>query len=320
MVEEECQMKKVIITATVHNILIQSLSANGYEVIYSPDITYEDLLEKISDATGLVITTRIKVDKRLIDATKCLKWIGRLGSGLELIDLAYAEKKNILCYSTPEGNCTAVAEQALLLLLALKRHLVKAANEVEQKIWLRNENRGNEITNITVGIIGYGHTGSAFAQVLRGFNVKILAYDKYKSGFSIDNVYESTLKEIQENADVISFHLPLTTETKHLGNSVFFKALQKSPVILNTSRGSVINTADLLMAFGKQEISAAGLDVLENEKLESYNSTENDIFHKLQQMSNVLITPHIAGYTHEAYYKMSIFLLEKLNLEIVEKV
>ncbi len=308
-------MMKVIITATVHNILIQSLSANGYEVIYRPDISYNELLEEIPDAAGLVITTRIKVDKRLIDATNCLKWIGRLGSGLELIDLAYATEKGILCYSTPEGNCTAVAEQALLLLLALKRHLVKAANEVEQKIWLRNENRGNEITNITVGIIGYGHTGSAFARVLKGFNIKILAYDKYKSGFSADNVCETTLQEIQEKADVISFHVPLTAETKHLGNTEFFKALKKSPVILNTSRGAVINTADLLNALETNQISAAGLDVLENEKLESYNSTENDIFHMLQQMSNVLITPHIAGYTHEAYYKMSVYLLEKLDLK-----
>lgn len=308
-------MKKIIITAGVHEILPETFIAKGYEVIYRPEITYEELLTIVHEAFGLVITTRIKVDKKMLDAATSLQWVGRLGSGLELIDTAYATSKGIKFYSTPEGNCTAVGEQALLMLLALKRNLVKAATEVKEKIWLRNENRGHEITGLTIGIVGYGHTGSAFAEVLKGFNPKILAHDKYKSGFGNDYVTEASLQELMESADVISFHLPLTPETRHYANEAFFANMQQKPLILNTSRGSVIETKGLLSALQNNLISAAGLDVLENEKLNSYTGEEDDIFQKLKNMPNVLLTPHIAGYTYEAYFKMSNFLIDKLNLD-----
>ena len=311
-------MKKVIITASAHYILQKTFEENGCEVLYQPQITYSELMTQLDGVDGLVVTTRIKVDKELINAATSLKWIGRLGSGLELIDTEYAKSKGISCFSTPEGNCTAVGEQALLLLLSLKRHLVRASNEVKDGIWLRNENRGNEINGITVGIIGYGNTGAAFAKVLAGFNIKVLACDKYKTDFANGYVHESTMKEMQEEAEVISFHLPLTDETFHMGSASFFDGCKRKPVIINTSRGAVIDTAALLHALQSGKVSAAGLDVLENEKFSTYNEQEKFILDALRNMDQVVLTPHIAGYTHEAYYKMSAFLLEKLGYTVTD--
>lgn len=309
-------MKKVIITAPAHNMLETGFRENGFEVVYAPDITYDALMDIINEAEGLVVTTRIKVDKNLLDAAPNLQWIGRLGSGLELIDTVYATQKGIRCMSTPEGNCTAVGEQALLMLLALKRHLVKAAFEVKKGLWLRNENRGTELGGIKVGIVGYGHTGAAFAKLLAGCNLQVLAYDPYKSAFSSSYISEASLDQVKNEADVISFHVPLTDETKHMANLHFFNELKRNPIILNTSRGAVINTADLVQALQSGQVSAAGLDVLENEKLGTHSHREQDVFNALKELPQVLLTPHIAGYSHEAFYKMSAFLLEKLGLKI----
>ncbi len=306
--------KLVIITARVHQLLIDRLTEKGYRVSYQPHITYNELYDVVDQAEGLIVTTRIAIDKRMIDRAEKLKWIGRLGSGMELIDVDYASTKGIKCVSSPEGNRNAVAEHVIGMLLGLLHKINSSHQEIQKGIWIREENRGTELAGKTVGIIGYGNTGSSFARLLGSFGVTVLAYDKNRFGFSEKYIKEANLDQICRYADVISFHVPLNGETKYMGNEQFFTSLQQCPVIINTSRGSVINTHDLMLALIQNKISGAALDVLENEQLEQLSAAQKEEFEYLTRQSNVILTPHIAGYSKEAFSKMSEVILEKLEI------
>lgn len=305
--------KKVLITAAIHPYLQQRFEALNYVVDVIPEIASQDLLKIIDAYHILIITTYTKVDKEVIDNATQLQLIGRVGSGMENVDVKYAQQKNINCINSPEGNGNAVGEHCLALLLNLLNNINKANNELKQQIFHREENRGVELDGKTIGIIGYGHTGSAFAKKLRGFDVEILVYDKYieASDAYVKNV---DLDELQKKADIVSFHVPYNEETHHYCNEKFISQCTKMPIIMNTSRGAVIDTMAVLNALENQQLRGLCIDVFEDEPTTKGNIHAQAIYQKLFSFDNVIATPHIAGWTHESKYKLVKILMDKMEL------
>lgn len=308
--------KKVLIAAPVHNILTRWLEANGYECVVREQITQEEAMGLVGDCTGIITSTRLQVNKELMTAAPLLEWVGRMGSGMEVIDLPYAANRGIACYSSPEGNSNAVAEHALGMLLSLNKKIIKSNTEVKNGIWLRDENRGVELEGKTVGIIGFGHTGSSFARKLYGFDVQVLAYDKYVKGAVPKYLVEcGNLDRIYEEADIVSFHVPLQHDTRHYFNHEFVQKMQKPFVLVNTSRGGVVDTKALYDGLLSGKISGACIDVWEEEPIAAMSAEMRNYLDEIAAMNNVILTPHIAGYSVEALYKMSKALLDKIVIK-----
>jgi len=273
----------------------------------------EDYLAIISNYDGCIIRSKFYIDSDFLDHATRLKFIGRVGSGMESIDVKAAESRGIVCLNSPEGNSDAVAEHAIGMLLSLFNNLFKANSEVRAGKWLREENRGIELGSKTVGIIGFGNVGSAFAKKLLGFGCKILAYDKYKTNYAPHYVQEVDFETICEQSDVISLHIPLTPETKYMVNQHFFDSCKDGAYIINTSRGIVLETSALVKAMKIGKVSGACLDVLEYEQISFENlSSVNPDFEWLCKSDRVVLTPHIAGWTHESNIKLSTVLANKI--------
>ncbi len=307
---------KILIIDKTHPILVEKLNNNAFACVDFTGNSYEELSAIIHNYIGIIIRSRFSIDRNLIDKATNLKFIGRVGAGLESIDLEYAESKNINCINSPEGNMDAVGEHAVAMLLNLYNRINIANQEVKLGEWNREENRGMELSGKTVGIIGYGNMGSAFAKKLSGFNCKVISYDKYKHNYSDEYTQESSLDDIFSNADIISFHVPFTEETHYYFDGDFINSFAKNILILNTARGKVVKTSSLVKALESGKVIGAGLDVLEYEKssfegLANKTNLPADLVYLLNA-ENVIITPHIAGWTHESKIKLAEILADKI--------
>ncbi len=308
---------KVAFLDTVHGILQERLSANGYECSELYSISRDEILQgKLSDFSGIVLRSRLTIDASLLAALPSLKWIARSGSGLENIDIEEAEDRGVRIINSPEGNKDSVGEHALGMLLSLMHRIHLGNLSVKSRNWLREEHRGEELVSKTIGIIGYGLMGNSFAEKLKGIGCKVIAYDKYKNGFSSDLVEEVTEKEFFSRSEVVSVHVPLTSETKEMVDSQWLNRFTNPIIFINTSRGAIVKTADLLDAMDRGIVKCSALDVIEFEgtSLEGLELDEQKkvTLERLLENDQILITPHVAGWSVESYYKLSSFLADKI--------
>jgi len=305
--------KNVLITDYIHPILLIGLQSIGYKTTYAPEMSRAEMESILSAYQGVVINTRCALDGETIAKAKKLKWIARLGSGLDIIDLDAAQESGIAVMSAPEGNAQAVAEHALGMLLCLSNQLLSADRTTRDGDWLREQHRGWEIAGKTIGIIGYGNNGSAFARLWKGWEVKVIAYDKYVNGFGNESVQEVDLETLQKRSDIISLHIPLTSETKEMINASFFSLCKPGCVLINTSRGKNVDLSSLMDALKSGQLKGACLDVFPYEPPMKGPGDFQNIFNALSMLENVVLSPHVAGWTIESKRKISEVLLEKIK-------
>lgn len=305
---------KVLFVDSTHPLLPESLEKAGFVCEQFAGYSYSDYQEIIHQYTGIIIRSGISLDQSLLSRAAKLKFIGRVGAGMENIDEVFALERGIACISAPEGNRDALAEHTTGMLLALMNNLLRADRQVRQGMWVREENRGAEIMGKTIALIGYGNMGSAFARRLSGFSARVMAYDKYKTGYADGFVQESDMETIFREADILSLHVPLTAETEYLVDIDYLDRFSKSIILINTSRGKVVKTADLVQKIKEGNVSGAALDVIEYEKktLENLENTPAD-FQYLAQSDRVVLTPHIAGWTQESAVKLAQVLAGKIT-------
>ncbi|MDO3627030.1 NAD(P)-dependent oxidoreductase [Mucilaginibacter sp. BT774] len=303
--------KNILIVDDIHPIFIEQAEAMGYHCDYQPAIKPDQAYEIIGEYEGLVIRSKFLVERKVLDLSKKLQFICRAGAGMDNIDEDYAIEKGITLINAPEGNMDAVGEHAVGMLLSLMNNFNRADAEIREGVWKREANRGYELKGKTVGIIGYGFMGGSFARKLAGFSVNVIAYDKYKTGFSDQYVHEVSMEEMVKLADVVSFHIPLTPETNGLVDDEYLFHFRKPIFLLNTSRGKVVKVHAVLNAIKQGKILGAGLDVLEVERFPAL--AEQTWFEELKQSGKVLLTPHVAGWTFDSYRRISEVMAEKLS-------
>jgi D-3-phosphoglycerate dehydrogenase / 2-oxoglutarate reductase len=309
-------MKKVLFIDDAHPVLKQELESMGYQCDEFPGKSREAIRSIIADYTGIIIRSKVDMDQDMLQHAVKLKFIARVGAGMENIDQEYATSQNIICLNSPEGNRDAVGEHALGMLLSLLNHLNRADGQVKAGKWIREGNRGIEIKGKTIGIIGYGNMGSSFARKLSGFDVNVLAYDKYKTGFSDTYAEECSMDRIFAESDILSLHIPLTSETTYLVDRDYLSQFQKPIWLINTSRGMILKTEHLVEALTSGKVAGAALDVLEYEKTSFEEMLLNDLPVALQYLfraENVILSPHIAGWTQESKYKLAKVLADKIR-------
>src|SRR3569833_2783 len=305
-------MKYILIVDDIHPIFIEQAAAMGYTCDYRPTIKPDEAYAILGDYEGLVIRSKFLVDRKVLDLSTKLEFICRAGAGMDNIDENYAREKGVILINAPEGNMDAVGEHAIGMLLSLMNNFNRADAEIRDGQWKREANRGYELKGKTVGIIGYGFMGSSFARKLSGFGVNVIAYDKYKTGFSDQYAREVSMEEIVKHSDVLSLHVPLTKETEALVSEEYLFHFKKPVFFINTSRGKTAKVRAILDAVKSGKILGAGLDVLEVEKFPTL--AEQEWFDDLVSLGKVLLTPHVAGWTFDSYRKISEVMGEKLQV------
>ena len=309
------EQRKVLFIDTTHPALPDGLTNLGFCCDSFASTDYNELLRIAPQYVGFVIRSKFRIEKDLIDRATALKFIARVGAGMENINTDYATQKGIACINSPEGNRDAVGEHAVGMLLCLFNNVLRADQQVRQGSWQREANRGVEIKGKTIAIIGYGNMGGSFARKLSGFGARVIAYDKYKTHYSDAYAQEVDMQEVFDQADVVSFHVPYTAETHHMGCAAFFNQFRKPIWLINTSRGKVVNTADLVQALKDNRIHGACLDVLEYESTNLQNKPIEEWDAPMQYLAasdRVVLTPHIAGWTHESNVKLSQVIVDKV--------
>lgn len=297
---------KILVADRTHEVLPQRLREAGFEVSVEPDHDYESLVHAAQGCEGLVVRSKVNIDSAFVDRVPSLKCIGRVGAGMETIDVDYAEAHGVRCLNSPEGNRDAVGEHAVGLLLALLNNIARADAEVRRGMWQREANRGYELGPLTVGIIGYGNMGQSFARRLSGFGCRILSYDKYHPA-------NASLAEVQHEADVVSFHVPLTEETHHYLDATFISNMAKPFYLINTARGAVVDTKALVAGLESGKVRGAALDVLEYENMKADGLGDMPpSMQYLMRSPRTVLTPHVAGWTVESKYKLAAVLADKI--------
>jgi D-3-phosphoglycerate dehydrogenase len=304
---------KVLIVDKMHDSIVPLITGIGLKAEYKPGISREEILACIGEYVGLIVRSKIQIDRELIDNATQLLFVARAGAGIDNIDTSYAEQKNIHILNAPEGNRDPVGEHAVGLLLNLLNKISSANDQVKKGIWDREGNRGIELKGKVVGIFGYGNTGEAFSKKLSGFDCQILAYDKFRKGFSNSRVQEVQLDEFRRETEILSIHVPLDDVTSGLFSKEELIKYPQLKIILNTARGGILNLKDALEMLENKSLIGLGLDVLTNEKIKDLDDEEQKLFDKLILQNNVIITPHVAGWTEESYYRINQVLVEKIK-------
>lgn len=304
--------RSILIADEMHPSLFAMLDKAGFAYDYQPKITRNGLIEQLAQFDGLIIRSKTTVDEELLSHAPTLQFIGRAGAGLDLIDLEAAERRHIKVFHAGTGNRDAVAEHVVGMLLCLLANILKADREVRQGIWDREGNRGYELGSMTVGLIGYGNNGSATSRRLSGFGCRVLAYDKYLPQYGNEFALEASLEQIMAEADVLSLHIPLTDETRMMINDDFIDRFGKPFYLINAARGEIVSLSAVVRGLESGKIRGACLDVLENEKLAKLTPEQQAAFEYLKQSDRVILTPHIAGWTHESYVRINEVLVEQL--------
>lgn len=306
-------MRKCLIIDSMHDSLFPMLREAGWDVDYKPGLTREEIKATVQGYGGLIVRSKTIIDRDLLGPDPTVRFIGRAGAGLDILDLRYLAEKGIHVLHASEGNRDAVGEYSVGALLSLMRHIPNADSQVKGMVWDREANRGEEIMGKTIGIIGYGNMGQSFARRLSGFGCTILAYDKYKTAFSNDYCTEVSMARIWAETDILSLHIPLTVETRAMVNREYIHSFRKPIILLNTARGEIVPLADLAGSFASGRLRGAVLDVLENEKLDKLTPIQLDAFNSLRKRSDVIFTPHIAGWTFESHVKINVALVNKIK-------
>ncbi len=311
-------MPRCYIVDEMHPALMQGLDAAGIGYTYAPQAGRAEVLANIGAYAGIVVRSKLKLDSAFFAAATALRWVARAGAGTDNIDTVEAARRGITLLNAPEGNRDAVAEHCMGLLLALLNHIPQADAEVRQGLWQREANRGHELLGKTVGLIGYGNMGRAFARRLAAFGCRVLAYDKYLTDWPDGKAERSSLEEIWAVADILSLHVPLTEETRHMVNHDFYQRFVRPVWVINTSRGEVLPLQGLHLALQEGKVRGAALDVLEEEDFTRTTAHQNEVLKSLQESQKVIFSPHVAGWTVESYRRISEVLLEKI-LQLVQQ-